>query len=312
MPTDALSPLVIFLEKTPEDHTWFNTSFTVYPQEKDFGGFHDRGEGSVQDLQTCGYVANGIMRSRVCNAPFQVTVGPSLSNNCSVQGANNPQEGPGLTCALQVYAVDQAGNETAPQDRPSRFYGIDFTPPVVGKISLAMPGENHISVVHEKESRVVGCNLFVKEGDTLRYEDKGSMKISVPCERDCKASLSYQLRNPGEYSIQAVCQDAAGNYGFGDPLEVSLHANQPPEITSCRVVPVTGSTATEFHFEVYAKDLESDPLVFLWDFGDQATSSQALPLHHYAEKGTYTPQVTVSDGRGSKTTCSTPWVVVEE
>jgi hypothetical protein len=45
-----------------------------------------------------------------------------------------------------------------------------------------------------------------------------------------------------------------------------------------------------------SSDADQDPLTFSWDFGDGGTASGATPTHVYADNGTYTVTVSVSDG----------------
>ena len=59
-----------------------------------------------------------------------------------------------------------------------------------------------------------------------------------------------------------------------------------------------GSTAS---FSGTASDVDGDPLSYLWDFGDGATSSSAAPTHRYADNGTFTVTLTVNDGQGGST-----------
>lgn len=39
---------------------------------------------------------------------------------------------------------------------------------------------------------------------------------------------------------------------------------------------------------------------YLWNFGDDTTSTEANPTHVYGEKGTYTVELTVKDSRGKE------------
>ena len=320
---DAISPILVFSANTPLDGSWHKGSFLIYIEETGFGGPNDQGAGSPEDLLTCRYIVNGREWSRTCNRALSITVGSDPSNNCSVQGTNNPAEGLKFTCALSAYAIDYTGNETELASRPSRLYGIDWTAPFVSKvygaeteggplgIFMGEPFEYH-AAVQEKESRVLGCGFFVKQENESEYKNKGAMDLSQSCQRECEASFSYQFDEPGEYAIRAVCQDAAGNYGFGQAYAISLDTNHSPSIQSCRVRPTSGNHNTAFTFEVDAEDSDGDILIYEWGFGDKSKSSEGTPTHQYAKIGTYMPRVRVSDEKGGEAFCSTAWVVVEE
>ena len=51
-------------------------------------------------------------------------------------------------------------------------------------------------------------------------------------------------------------------------------------------------------------DPEGDTLDFLWDFGDNKTSSLKSPEHSWSEAGTYTVKLTVEDGQGQEGTAT--------
>ncbi|VTR96211.1 na-ca exchanger integrin-beta4 : Na-Ca exchanger/integrin-beta4 OS=Trichodesmium erythraeum (strain IMS101) GN=Tery_1772 PE=4 SV=1: Calx-beta: Calx-beta: Calx-beta: Calx-beta: Calx-beta: Calx-beta: PKD: PKD: HemolysinCabind: HemolysinCabind [Gemmata massiliana] len=51
-----------------------------------------------------------------------------------------------------------------------------------------------------------------------------------------------------------------------------------------------------------ATDADGDALTYSWDFGDGTTGSGAAPTHVYADNGTYTARLTVSDGHGGAST----------
>ena len=56
---------------------------------------------------------------------------------------------------------------------------------------------------------------------------------------------------------------------------------------------------TAIRFSVQATDVNNDSLTYEWDFGDGNGSSDQSPSHSYSSAGTFTPRVTVSDGRDS-------------
>lgn len=45
-----------------------------------------------------------------------------------------------------------------------------------------------------------------------------------------------------------------------------------------------------------SSDPDNDPITYLWNFGDGATSTEANPTHTYVNKGTYIVELSVSDG----------------
>lgn len=72
-------------------------------------------------------------------------------------------------------------------------------------------------------------------------------------------------------------------------------ANIAPTVTASADLtnPFEGQTVT---FSSTAADANGDTLTFAWDFGDGATSTQPNATHAYANEGTYTARITVSDG----------------
>src|SRR5262249_48832640 len=57
-------------------------------------------------------------------------------------------------------------------------------------------------------------------------------------------------------------------------------------------------------------DLDGDPLVFAWDFGDGQEASGINPRHVYAREGSYTVSLVVSDGKSSSDPASAKVAVV--
>ena len=75
-------------------------------------------------------------------------------------------------------------------------------------------------------------------------------------------------------------------------------ANQPPLAVAGG--PYEGTIGTPIAFSSAGSlDPDNDPLAYSWDFGDGGTSDAADPSHTYAEAGTYTATLTVSDPVGA-------------
>ncbi len=117
-----------------------------------------------------------------------------------------------------------------------------------------------------------GNNLGVHDFDT----NAGSV-VDLKVAPD--GSLYYLTYWPGRlYKISY-------NSGNGAPT-----ANATADVTK-------GMDPLAVHFSsAGSSDPDQDPLTYAWDFGDGTTSTQANPSKTYVNKGTYTVELTVSDG----------------
>ena len=85
----------------------------------------------------------------------------------------------------------------------------------------------------------------------------------------------------------------------GDDDDDTTPTNNAPVLTIADPVinhntTIAGGTVT---FDVTATDDDADDvLTYVWDFGDGQTSDEEDPVAEYAENGTYTVTLTVSDG----------------
>ena len=99
-------------------------------------------------------------------------------------------------------------------------------------------------------------------------------------------------------------------------LALPIRANTPPAAAP-HVYYVGGSVVrlrpgTDVAFRANASDAEADALGFEWDFGDGTAKGTARdPTHAFAQPGTYTVTLKVTDARGGATT-RTLQVVVEK
>ena len=105
-----------------------------------------------------------------------------------------------------------------------------------------------------------------------------------------------------------------GTRTAGDPLrravfvfDVNDLAVQPT--AAFTVAPNTGQYPLPVQFTDVS---QGGPTSWAWDFGDGATSTLASPSHTYADAGTYTVSLTVSNSKGSDTSTQTDVVVVTD
>jgi len=229
---------------------------------------------------------------RKCNSNLTITVGEN--KNCSSQSEN--------ACTLYAYAVDNSGIQG---EMATVTYHIDWESPKVGKVSK----QDGIFRAEVSDNIKVGyCWLY------LNNKNVGSMKIE-----NSLAVLEYLVSDKESYAAFIRCADQydsgrAGylNLAFGESAEFMIPVNHPPQISFCRVSPTQGGIQTDFQFSAAVSDSDGDSLSYNWDFGDGKSSDEENPIHQYFSPGTYTPKITVSDGKGEEVSCSTAWAVVSK
>src|SRR5207344_2483263 len=70
-------------------------------------------------------------------------------------------------------------------------------------------------------------------------------------------------------------------------------------VANANAAPLSGPAPLTVAFSsAGSSDADGDPLTFSWAFGDGGSQVAANPTHTYVTAGTYTAQLTVSDGRG--------------
>lgn len=103
--------------------------------------------------------------------------------------------------------------------------------------------------------------------------------------------------NAGNYLVhgRVTDQDGASTTHSASVTVVVPAVNFPPTLTIGG--PFAGAEGATIAFSANGSDPESQPLTYTWDFGDGSpVGSGAMPSHSYADNGSYTVTVTVSDG----------------
>ncbi|WP_143229748.1 ThuA domain-containing protein [Actinophytocola xanthii] len=105
----------------------------------------------------------------------------------------------------------------------------------------------------------------------------------------------------GTIDLHAVFTTTADNQFTVDSFDFvgkGVSVNAAPYV-AVNAAPASGAAPLEVDFTTDAVDPEGDTaLRYAWNFGDGGTSTEAAPTHTYAEPGTYTATVTVTDGAG--------------
>lgn len=80
------------------------------------------------------------------------------------------------------------------------------------------------------------------------------------------------------------------------PATVTLIVNNGPPVVAASASTLVPLEGEEVMFTATAEDPGGDALTYAWDFGDGGRSTELSPTHAYANEGTYTATLSVSDG----------------
>ena len=100
----------------------------------------------------------------------------------------------------------------------------------------------------------------------------------------------------GSYQIYAQATDSLGTTASSDVIPITVYAPPVASFTYIPFAPFVGETVT---FDASASDDSDGTIVsYDWDFGDNSTGFGMVIDHVYAEFGTYTVNLTVTDNDG--------------
>ncbi len=138
-------------------------------------------------------------------------------------------------------------------------------------------------------------------GDTITYTwDFGDGNTATG------ASATHTWANSGDYLVTLTASDEdGGNSTVSTTITVG---NVAPTIDSI-TIPATGVEEGNVSFASLSSDVGTDLLVSSWDFGDGSTAGGGTVQHAYADQGTYTVTLTVTDADGASTS-STGTIVI--
>ncbi|MEE8571056.1 MAG: PKD domain-containing protein, partial [Candidatus Bathyarchaeia archaeon] len=119
-------------------------------------------------------------------------------------------------------------------------------------------------------------------------------------------NLTHMYADKGIYLVTLTVID---NDGYvGDSSQSVIISNLPP-IAAFTYSPERPMVEQEIVFTDLSEDPEGEILTYLWNFGDEATSTEKHPHHTYAAYGTYTVTLTVTDDEGATDIHSTSFTV---
>ena len=189
---------------------------------------------------------------------------------------------------VEVVATDRAGNVS----RVSLALTFNGNTPPLARAGGPYAGETGTAI------RFDASESSDREGQalTFRWTFGDGSTATGP-------SPSHTFTEPGTLAVELTVTDSEGASSTGSSTVTVTRANRPPVASAGG--PYAGDTARTITFTAASStDPDGDALTYEWSFGDGSGASGSLVRRAYSTPGTYTAQVTVTDGRGASDTAS--------
>ncbi|HYG73666.1 MAG TPA: Ig-like domain-containing protein [Planctomycetota bacterium] len=163
-------------------------------------------------------------------------------------------------------------------------------------IDLSKMPTRNLNIRANASPSVVGSVMFGLNGNAAWHLENGA-----PYAFAGGTANDYNPWTPpqGTHTVTATPYTASGATGTkGTPLSVSFTVIDPPAFTSMPSATGSLTAGQTTEFSAAASDPNGDTLTYSWNFGDGSIGSGASVTHTYTAPGSYTVQVSVSDGKG--------------
>lgn len=262
-----------------------------------FGTLRDKGHVDVTSGVAKGY---DLTKYTVINGLSLATVG-KLKAFDAKNGQGALVTGPGMTAGKsRVYFVGPANpNPNTPtganasyvvleQPSPAKdgqvgdytFSGFSTSFPVIASLSRASGAVGTlVTLTGTGFTKALGVSFNGFPATTFKVNGDTSITVTVPTGA---TSGKIGVRGP-----------AGTGYSTSD---FGVVKNNPPLAAAGPDRTTNEGSPVSFNAKA-SSDPDGDPLTYLWDFGDGTVGNGSAPTHVYADSGSYTVTLTVSDGQ---------------
>jgi DNA/RNA endonuclease G (NUC1) len=181
-----------------------------------------------------------------------------------------------LNSNKEVYIVAGVAGDKGTVKKEGRI----TIPAKVWKVAVIMPRDYGLANVHG-------------------YHDLEVIAVEMPNDPGVRGVPWYTYKTTVDAIEASSGYDLLAN--LADPLEAVIESGDHPP-TAVLDGPLSGLEGSTLHFDAgKSSDPDGgDALSYLWDFGDGITSTEVSPAHTYADNGSYTVTLSVTDRIGAE------------
>ena len=199
-------------------------------------------------------------------------------------------------------------NETSTELNPTHVYKKSGTYTVVVTIAdgdvYQLTQSVTVNVTDNVNNAPEAAFISEVNGKTVKFTNKSSDKDGDQLsyvwdfgdgQKSTDANPTHVYADYGNYSVKLTVSDGKTESSITNPVKVSSENNPPvPEFSYTEENGLVKFTNT-------SNDPDGDELSYVWDFGDNTTSTQVSPEHQYAKSGAYTVKLTANYGAATVT-----------
>ena len=138
---------------------------------------------------------------------------------------------------------------------------------------------------------------------TVNYGDGSDVQALSLSGNTFNLSHRYSGVGAGPFTVTVSVADDDGGVGTAS-ASVAVQMNRAPVANAGSSVSGFEGTAVQFN-GTGSSDPDGDALTYAWTFGDGSSGSGSTPSHVYADNGTYTVTLVVSDGHLTSSAATT-------
>jgi PKD repeat protein len=253
------------------------------------------------------------------SGPYTGTEGISI--DCDGSGSYDPEG------SIVAYEWDFGDGETITEVNPTHTYAQDGTYTVALTVTDNKGATNMSTTTAtiadtEPAADFSAAPTSGPEPVTVAFTDNSASYDGIETwnwDFDNDGETDSTEQNPtheyleyGRYTVSLTVTESDGDCDAITKSDYILviRVNEPPEADPSG--PYTGTEGLAIAYDGSGSyDTDGSLVAYEWDFGDETTATGVAPTHTYAQSGTYTVALTVTDNDGATNTSTTTATIAD-